>query len=194
MFINYHNVFNVAHTSERMKEYSVHEVDQQKHAIIIDVRTAGEYRTAHIKGSFNVPLNELAEHISTLKTYSEPIIVVCRTSNRSSIAANALHEMGLDDVGIMRGGIHSWERAGYTVVYGEKHISMERQVRIFAGSMVLVTAILGFVLHNILFLITALIGSALVYSGVTDTCHAAQFLAQLPYNKNVDKNPLPKRR
>ena len=177
-----------------MKEYSVHEVDQHNHAIIIDVRTPSEYRSAHIKGSFNVPLNELAEHVSTLKTYSEPIIIVCRTSNRSAIAANALHEMGMDDVGIMRGGIHSWERAGYTVVYGEKHVSMERQVRMFAGSIVLLTAILGFIVHHILFLITAIIGAGLVYSGVTDTCHAAQILSQLPYNKNVDKNPLPKRR
>ena len=42
-----------------MKEYSVHEVDQHNHAIIIDVRTPSEYRSAHIKGSFNVPLNEL---------------------------------------------------------------------------------------------------------------------------------------
>ncbi len=177
-----------------MKEYSVHEVDQTKHAIIIDVRTPSEYRTAHIKGSFNVPLNELAEHMKTLETYTEPIIIVCRTSNRSTIAANALHEMGMDDVGIMRGGIHSWERAGYTVVYGEKHVSMERQVRIFVGSLVLLTAITGLLLHNILFLVTAMLGAGLVYSGVTDSCHAAQLLAQLPYNKNVDKNPLPKKR
>ncbi|MDP3929384.1 MAG: rhodanese-like domain-containing protein [Sediminibacterium sp.] len=64
-------------------------------AVIIDVRSEGEFGGGHIKGSKNIPLNKLAGKLESVKKLNKPIICVCASGMRSSQATNYLKQNGL---------------------------------------------------------------------------------------------------
>ena len=72
--------------------------------------------------------------------------------------------------------------AGLPVVRGKKAISLERQVRIAAGSLVLLGAVLYFV-HPAFIGLSAFVGAGLVFAGITDTCGMGMILARMPWNQ-----------
>jgi len=65
-------------------------------AVILDVRSEDEFRTGHIKGSANIPLEQVKQHISTLKKKDKPVITVCRSGVRSGIAKSVLAAAGIE--------------------------------------------------------------------------------------------------
>ena len=71
-----------------------------KEAMFIDVRTKEEYDEGHLKGAINIPYDEVTEIISTYGTveYDTPIIVYCKSGNRSNTAAQALIKSGYKKV------------------------------------------------------------------------------------------------
>lgn len=76
-----------------------------KGAIIVDVRSAGEYKHGHIEGSLNIPLGELMGSLEMLKK-RQPVILCCASGMRSSEAASQLKSKGLTHV--YNGG--SWQK------------------------------------------------------------------------------------
>lgn len=78
--------------SEKIGEYL------QNGAVIIDVRTPGEFADGHAKGSINIPLNAIADQINKIKKYKKPIITCCRSGARSGTAANILNNNGIDSI------------------------------------------------------------------------------------------------
>ena len=66
-------------------------------AAIVNVRTKAEYQQGHIKGSVNIPLNNLSNHYSKLDR-SKPIITCCASGMRSAQARNILQANGFADV------------------------------------------------------------------------------------------------
>ena len=66
-------------------------------AIIMDVRTAAEYASGHIKGSVNIPLNALPMQMAKLKK-DKPIITCCASGMRSASAKAVLKSNGFTDV------------------------------------------------------------------------------------------------
>ena len=69
-----------------------------KGAIIIDVRTVGEFRDGHIKGSKNIPLDTIFSKVNEIKRLEKPVIVCCRSGMRSAQAASILKNSGIDVV------------------------------------------------------------------------------------------------
>ena len=65
-------------------------------AVIIDVRSPGEYKTGHIQGSKNYPLDSLRSKVNELKKLGKPVITVCRTGTRSGIAKGILKSAGIE--------------------------------------------------------------------------------------------------
>lgn len=65
-------------------------------AVIIDVRSPGEYKTGHIQGSKNYPLDRLRSKVNELKKLGKPVITVCRTGTRSGIAKGILKSAGIE--------------------------------------------------------------------------------------------------
>ena len=57
-------------------------------AIIVDVRTPGEFRSGHIKESINIPLDDIKNKTTELKNKNKVIITCCRSGNRSGMATN----------------------------------------------------------------------------------------------------------
>jgi phage shock protein E len=68
----------------------------QNGALIIDVRTPAEYKSGHIKGSTNIPLDQLGGKIEFLRGKKVPVITVCRSGARSGMAKNILSGAGLE--------------------------------------------------------------------------------------------------
>lgn len=71
---------------------------QQKGALVLDVRTPSEYASGHIKGSKNIPLNELPTRIQEVKKLNKPVIACCQSGMRSSQATQFLQNNGIDVV------------------------------------------------------------------------------------------------
>lgn len=63
-------------------------------AMIIDVRSKGEYESGHIKGSLNIPLDQLNNHLNKLKDKTKPVITCCASGMRSASAKNFLVSKG----------------------------------------------------------------------------------------------------
>ncbi len=66
-------------------------------AFLVDVRTPGEFKQDHVKGSVNIPLDTLPSQLSKFKN-KKNIIVFCRSGNRSSQAKNILEQNGFTNV------------------------------------------------------------------------------------------------
>lgn len=79
-----------------------------KGAVIIDVRTVGEYRDGHIKGSKNIPLDTINGRLNEIKNLDKPVIVCCRSGMRSAQAASILKGVGIEVIN--GGGWQSLER------------------------------------------------------------------------------------
>lgn len=152
---------------------------------LIDVRTPAEFREVHVGFARNQPLNQLdAEQIAAAHAgATQPIYVICRSGSRGKQACEKLLAAGCPDTMNVEGGTQAWEQAGLPVVRGAKTMSLERQVRIAAGSLVLLGAILGWFVHPAFFGLSAFVGAGLVFAGITDTCGMGMVLARMPWNK-----------
>lgn len=150
---------------------------------LIDVRTPVEFREVHLDLARNVPLDRLAASDVRGGKDGTPVYVVCRSGSRGKQAAEKLLAAGLTDVVNVEGGTLACVAAGLPVVRGAKAISLERQVRIAAGSLVLLGVALSYAVHPYFVGLSAFVGAGLVFAGVTDTCGMALLLGRMPWNQ-----------
>jgi rhodanese-related sulfurtransferase len=164
----------------------------------LDVRTPAEYAGVHVRGSRNVPLaglNPKALLAEGVVTRGEPVYLICRSGGRAASAAGKFASEGFENVFVVAGGAESWQSAGLPVERGAvRVISLERQVRIAAGALVLAGLLLARFVNPWFLGLTAFVGAGLVFAGVTDFCGMALLLARLPWNTRgaspVNSNPL----
>jgi rhodanese-related sulfurtransferase len=153
---------------------------------LLDVRTPVEFREAHVEFARNVPLDHLdPEAIMQARNghSGEPLFLVCMGGARSEKACEKFQQKGFTNVVNVEGGTQACEQAGLPIVRGKKAISLERQVRIAAGSLVLIGAILGWLVYPGFYGLSAFIGAGLLFAGTTDTCGMGMLLARMPWNQ-----------
>lgn len=164
----------------------------ERHALgqsvnLIDVRTPVEFETMHAEGARLIPLDKLdpAAVLAACGDASDAAIyLICQSGGRAAKACEKLQAAGFTNVFSIEGGTAAWERAGLPVVpKASKVISLERQVRIAAGLLVLVGVFLGWLVHPALYSISAYIGGGLVFSGIADWCGMGVLLAKMPWNQ-----------
>lgn len=153
---------------------------------IVDVRSPGEYGTGHLPGAHNIPLDRLDEAADTLKAAAAraPLLVVCASGARSAKGCAQLAAQGVEATAL-DGGTSAWAAAGYAVerpAGARATWPMDRQVRLAAGSLVVIGFLAGFAWQPAHWLSGA-VGAGLVFSGVTNTCGMAAVLAKLPHNR-----------
>lgn len=157
---------------------------------IVDVRTPVEFREVHVDGAQNIPLDRLDPHaVQSARngTGEDPLYVICRSGNRAGQACQKFINAGYHQVINVEGGTVACEAAGLSVVRGKKSMSLERQVRIAAGSLVLLGVILGFAVHPYWFGLSGFVGAGLVFAGITDTCAMGMLIARMPWNQVCEK-------
>lgn len=160
---------------------------------LIDVRTPIEYRSMHIAVARNEPLDRLDPQSirnSQRASATQPLYVVCRSGGRSRQACEKLLASGLTNIINVEGGTTACVAAGIPVVRGKKTMPLHCQVQIITGFAVLIGAVAAALSGNFLWLILPVVmGSGLIFSGLTDTCAMGMMLARLPWNQvkpNVD--------
>jgi rhodanese-related sulfurtransferase len=155
-----------------------------QNVVLFDVRTPAEFREVHVDCAQNAPLERLDSQAVAREFFAadQPLYVICQSGGRSKQACEKLAAAGLKVVNVA-GGTQAWAAAGLPVVRGQKTISLERQVRIAAGSLVFIGAVLGYFVHPYFIGLAAFVGAGLVFAGVTDTCGMAMILARMPWNQ-----------
>ena len=180
-----------------MKEFENHVYDNysprardalqatDQHIELLDVRTPVEFREVHVGFARNLPLDRLdpaAFNAERNGAGDKPLYVICRSGSRGNQACEKLAAAGIEVVNV-EGGTQAWIAANLPVVRGQKAISLERQVRITAGSLVFVGAVLALTVHPYFAALPAFIGAGLVFAGITDTCGMGMLLARMPWNQ-----------
>lgn len=158
------------------------------HYRLVDVRTSNEFADEHIDGSIHMPLDQL--DTARLKTTTDKadsqktVVVVCQSGVRAEQAATMLQQTYSGEILVAEGGLNALKQAGIATV-GEKCgvISLQRQVQIVAGSLVLIGVLLGAVVNSGFLLLSGFVGAGLVFSGVTGTCGMASLLLKMPWNR-----------
>ena len=81
---------------DKMKNIS--EIIKNKNVVLVDVREKWEYDEEHIRNSMNIPLHEIGARIGEFKKIDGPVVIYCRSGNRSSAALNLLKQAGVKNV------------------------------------------------------------------------------------------------
>ncbi len=150
------------------------------HGKLIDVRSAAEFAVGHIPGAVNVPMEQVEMRMADIG--SGPVVLVCEAGTRARIVAGWLE--GRQPVSLLSGGTAAWRLAGFPLVTcAPNRWTLERQVRLAAGLMVFVAALLA-VLVNLKWVYLAMfVGAGLTFAGTTNICAMAVVLAKMPWNR-----------
>ncbi|MFD7321453.1 rhodanese-like domain-containing protein [Streptomyces sp. NPDC059875] len=158
---------------------------------VVDVRTPGEYASGHVPGALNVPLDQLGRAMPALREAAQrgELLVVCQSGGRSAGACARLSAEGVPALNLA-GGTGDWASRGHELarpVGAPAHATwaMERQVRLAAGTLVLIGLTLGLLLHPAWQLLSAGVAGGFVFSALTNTCGMAVVLGKLPYNRGA---------
>ncbi|MEV6813920.1 rhodanese-like domain-containing protein [Micromonospora sp. NPDC051296] len=153
--------------------------------LIVDVRTPGEFETAHVPGSINLPLDQVDSNLDRIvQDAGGRILLMCQSGNRATQACTKLVKAGLTSTTVISGGMNAWITAGGPVERGRDRWSLERQVRLVAGSIVLISVVASIWWPPARF-VAGFIGAGLVFAALTNTCGMGMMLSRLPYNRGA---------
>ena len=113
-------------------------------------------------------------------------MLVCQSGVRADQARQRLVGTGMTNLHVLTAGVPGFAAAGGRVVEGRSRWSMERQVRLVAGGLVLTGVLASRLLHPKAVLLAGGIGAGLTVSALTDTCTMGRMLAALPYNRGTE--------
>lgn len=154
--------------------------------LMVDVRSPAEYRSLHIKGTHSMPLVSLsARCVRKLQARAQqPVYLLCRSGGRAVQAASKLKQQDEQLVTfVVEGGTEACESELPVATSGKPIMAMERQVRIAAGSIVLLGFILGAFYHPTFHYVSGILGAGLIFSAAANRCLMARALAVMPWNK-----------
>jgi hydroxyacylglutathione hydrolase len=100
-------------------EASASTTGSRRENLVIDVRQANEYAAGHVPGSIHFAAGSLPDRLADLPR-DRPIVTICASGMRSSIAASLLRSAGFGDVSWVASGVPAWEAAGYPIARGER--------------------------------------------------------------------------
>ena len=164
-------------------------LDENPSLAVIDVRTPLEFDEVHVPQARNLPLGELAP--KRLIDNGElpgkaPVYILCQSGARAQKAADQFAGAGYENAVVVTGGTQAWVAANLPVTRGEsKVIPLERQVRIGAGSLVLIGVLLGWFVHRYFFGLAAFVGAGLVFAGISGWCGMGLLIAKAPWNQRA---------
>jgi rhodanese-related sulfurtransferase len=150
--------------------------------VCVDVRSTTEFAAGHIPAAINIPMDEIESRIGDLRPESRTVLV-CQAGKRAAMTRELLAGR-VDDLYVLAGGTDAWKSAGLPLVASTRsRWALERQVRLGAGSLVLIGVLLGFLVNPAWFWLAGFVGCGLVFAGTTNFCAMAHLLALLPWNR-----------
>ncbi len=148
---------------------------------LIDVRSPGEYASGHVPRALNIPLEQADSRLDDLG--KGPVAILCQSGTRAEMACDLLREHH-QNLLVVEGGTQAWIDAGrpLTGPAGSRW-SLERQVRLIAGLMVLAGTILSLLMSPSWVYLAMFVGTGLAFAGLTNVCGMALLLGKLPWNQ-----------
>jgi hypothetical protein len=134
--------------------------------------------------SLNIPLDSLASQVDRL-TGDKKWIVSCRSGVRATTAAGMLLAAGMQNFCVAKDSLNGWLKQKYPVIREKVPMSLERQVRTVAGSLVAIGTLLAIFVSKGFLIIPLFVGCGLIFAGLTDSCMMGEMLMKLPYNKKA---------
>ena len=153
-------------------------------ASVIDVRTGAEFDGEHIPGSRLIPLDQVEARADEVRATPAPRLLLCHSGNRASMAKKTLEKLNVAGLRVMEGGIGAYIEAGGETIKGKARLSLERQVRIVAGSLVLLGVLTGLFIHKAFLILSGFVGAGLMFAGITDWCSMGILLSKMPWNRS----------
>lgn len=152
---------------------------------LLDVRSPAEFESAHIPGAVNIPVDVLAGRAREVQDrLCGPVVLICQAGPRAVQACQHLMAAGFAEALVLDGGMGRWDDGSRPVRRGAQRWALERQVRLVAGSLVLVGIALSLIWSEARFF-AGLIGAGLTFSALTNTCAMGNVLSRLPYNRTA---------
>jgi len=167
-------------------------LNREQAATLIDVRTPAEYRSGHATGAISIPLDELhPEKLpgllgDTRLGHEHPLFLTCHSGIRAGKAAERLQNAGFKNLFLLEGGTQAWNRAGLPMQRCGSAMSLERQVQIAIGMLLVLKVFFGFTVNELFFAAIPIIGAGLIVAGITRWCGMARLIALMPWNKGTD--------
>jgi rhodanese-related sulfurtransferase len=167
-------------------------LSRDKSVNLIDVRTPPEFQSGHATGAISVPLDDLhPENLPNLlgdsrAGYERPLFLTCQTGARAGKAAERLKEAGFNNLFLLEGGTKAWQKAGLPMQRCSNGISLERQVQITIGVLLVLKVVFGFTVNELFFAAIPIIGAGLIVAGITRWCGMARLIARMPWNRATD--------
>lgn len=164
----------------------------QRGALLVDIREAAEHRRGRIPGAHHAPLSELRVGQVPDLDPDRSLVFHCRSGARTAAHAEALAALSGREAYVLAGGIEAWRSAGLPVASQQRTpISLERQVRLSAGALVLLGLGMSYTVSPGFLLLPALVGAGLLQAGVTGWCGLALLLGAMPWNRQAPAGPQP---
>ncbi|MET0064846.1 MAG: rhodanese-like domain-containing protein [Candidatus Thiodiazotropha sp.] len=166
-------------------------VGQGESMLLIDVRSYPEYLEGHIPTAKHLSLERLTgeslrDKLEQLQADSEtPIVFTCHSGFRAQKAYQRMSDAGYRNLVLLDGGTGAWQKAGLPLTRRSSVISLERQIQIAIGGLLLLKVLFGFTVHELFFLAGAVIGAGLIIAGVTRWCGLARLIAAMPWNRQL---------
>ncbi len=157
-------------------------------SIVLDVRSPAEHAREHLAGSRLLPLSQIraAAVLAIPRPVNQPVFLLCRSGSRARLALERLETEGFGCAVIVEGGTEAWTKAGLPLNRGANRvISLERQVRIAAGIVVLLGVLLAIAVNQLFIGLSFLAGAGLVLAGVTDWCGLCLVLRKARWNRQA---------
>jgi rhodanese-related sulfurtransferase len=149
---------------------------------LIDVRSHDEYATGHIPCAVNLPMDQVEERLDDLH-HHDPVVLICQSGRRAELTRGLLTPH-VNDLIVLEGGTSAWSRAGQPLVStGPARWAMERQVRLAAGVLVALGALLALTVDGVWAALPLVMGAGLAFAAITNVCGLASLLARMPWNQ-----------
>lgn len=156
-------------------------IESQASLQLVDVRSPGEYASGHVPQAINIPLEQLETRIGDIGAAS--VAVLCQSGRRAEMACGVLKHLPRQIL-LVDGGTQAWVNQGLPLVSSVTNKwSLERQVRLIAGLLVLVGSVLATLGYGTWLYLAMFVGAGLTFAGLTNICGMALLLGKLPWNQ-----------
>ena len=162
--------------------------DRDRPNHVVDVRDPTSFRTGHIQGSVSLPARSIdrqgvVAELGPGAGTSEPVYLVSGSGRMAERAALRLRQQGLSEVYLLNGGIRAWRAAGLAVAHDGRRFTLQQQLNLIVGVALLVLLAKALLLHPVFYILTGVVGMALVATAFGDRASLRRLLQSLPWNR-----------
>ncbi|MEY4641498.1 MAG: inner membrane protein YgaP [Pseudomonadota bacterium] len=160
-----------------------HELQRAGHACVVDVRNHDEFsrgsaaRLCWPVGDIDAAsVGEFARQQKLAP--DQTLVLLCASGKRAQMAAAKLRELIPNPIAVLQGG-----HAALDAAAGKSRMSIERQVRIAAGLLIVIGSVATLFASPAAILLCLFVGAGLVVAGLTDSCLMGRLIMRMPWNR-----------